>query len=125
MADITSVFQTYNNAGSGVAKASDNFEQLTTKANGLGGRTIIVQIDKDAGDATEAQMVDVLQALCNAGGSGSGDDANGPDAFTVAAFAQSAIGTDPAYAALQGTGTLNTTPVTGYTVTVLATFDQA
>jgi hypothetical protein len=125
MADITSVFQTYNNSGSGVAKASDNFEQLTTKVNGLGARSIVVQIDKDSGDATEAQMVDVLQALCNAGGDGTGTDVGGPDAFTVAAFAQSTIGTDPAYAVLQGTGTLNTTPVTGYTVTVLATFDQA
>lgn len=101
-----------------------NYRQLTN-SNGLGPRSIVVQIDKDAGDATEEQMVTVLQALCNAGGSGAGTDKNGPDAFTIAAFKQATIGTDPAYAVLQGTGTLNTTPVTGYTVTVLAEFDQS
>jgi len=117
MADITSVVVGSTTVGA-------NFEQLV-KSNGLGARSIVVQIDKDAGDATEAQMVAVLKALCNSGGDGTGTDVGGPDAFTVAAFTQATIGTDPAYAVLQGTGTLNTTPVTGYTVTVLATFDQA
>lgn len=111
MADLTST------------SIATNYNQIVN-ANGLGGRTLIVTIVKDAGDMTEAQLVTVLQALCNAGGSGNGTDTNGPDAFTVAGIADF-DGTDPVYVALQGTGTVNTTPVTGYTVAVVATFADA
>ena len=99
-----------------------NYNQLTT-GNGLGARTLIVSVVKDSGDATEEQLRVVLQALCNAGGSGSGSDSNGPDAFTIAGISGT-IGTDPVYVALQGTGTVDTAPVSGYTVAVVATFDQ-
>lgn len=111
MADLTSTY------------IATNYNQIVN-ANGLGGRTLIVTVVKDAGDMTEAQFVTVLQALCNAGGSGNGTDTNGPDAFTVAGIADF-DGTDPVYVALQGNGTVNTTPVTGYTVTVVATFADA
>ena len=45
------------------------------------------------------------------------------DAFTIAGVAGT-VGTDPVYVALQGTGTPPSAPVTGYTLAVVATFDN-
>lgn len=94
---------------------------VTKTGNGLGGRTLIVSVVKDSGDATEAELSAVIRALGQAGGSGTGTDLNGPDAFSVAGVAGT-IGTDPVYLALQGTGTVNTAPVAGFTVAVVAEF---
>lgn len=100
-----------------------NFEQIVN-TQGIGGKTIIATIVKDAGDMTEAELVTVLKALTIAGGSGSGSDVNGPDAFTVVGIADF-DGSDPCYVALQGTGTLPSAPVTGFTVAAVATFNLA
>lgn len=116
MADLTS-----STVGSTTFGA--NYEQIVN-TQGLTGNLIIATIVKDAGDMTEAQLVTVLKALERAGGSGSGSDINGPDAFTVVGIADF-DGTDPCYVALQGTGTLPSAPVTGYTVSAVATFALA
>ena len=100
-----------------------NYEQIVN-TQGLSGRLLVCTIVKDAGDATEAELVTVLKALERAGGSGNGSDTNGPDAFTVAAISDF-DGTDPIYVVLQGTGTPNTTPVTGFTLAVVATLGLA
>lgn len=102
---------------------STNYEQIVN-TQGIAGRTIIATIVKDSGDMTEAELVTVLKALTIAGGSGSGSDTNGPDAFTVVGIADF-DGSDPAYVALQGTGTLPTAPVSGFTVAAVATFALA
>ena len=101
-----------------------NYEQLFNKS-GFGARTIIATLTKDSGSATEAELVTLIQAIENAGGDGTGTDTDGPDAFTVAGFYAATLGTDPAYVALQGTGTLGTSSgdyVTGFTVTTVADF---
>jgi hypothetical protein len=110
MADVTSVSQTYSNAGASIAGGvlGLNFEQLVN-TQGLSGRLIVADISKTGGDATEAEIVATLKALGSAGGSGVGNDTNGPDAFTVVGFNAATLGTDPAYVILQGTGTLVTT----------------
>jgi hypothetical protein len=107
MADASILAQTHTNAGVATAYATTNFEQLVN-TQGLSGRLIVADISKTGGDATEAEIVAVLKALGSAGGSGNGSDTNGPDAFTVVGFNAATLGTDPAYAILQGTGTLNT-----------------
>jgi hypothetical protein len=123
MADASIQAQTYTNAGVASAYATTNFEQIVN-TQGLSGRLLVCTIVKDAGDATEAELVTVLKALGNAGGSGNGSDTNGPDAFTVAAVSDF-DGTDPVYVVLQGTGTPNTTPVSGFTLAVVATLALA
>jgi hypothetical protein len=125
MADLSTVAQAYNNAGAEItaARATANFEQIVN-TQGLSGRLLVCTIVKDAGDATEAELVAVLKALGNAGGSGNGSDTNGPDAFTVAAVSDF-DGSDPVYVVLQGTGTPNTTPVTGFTLAIVATLGLA
>jgi hypothetical protein len=125
MADVTSVSQTYSNAGVSIAGGvlGLNFEQIVN-TQGLSGRLLAISIEKDAGDMTEAQLVAVLKAITLAGGSGSGTDDNGPDAFTVVGISDF-DGSDPVNVLLQGTGTLNATPVTGYTITTVATYALA
>jgi hypothetical protein len=123
MADASLQAQTYTNAGVASAYATTNFEQIVN-TQGLSGRLIVATIVKDAGDITEAELVTVLKRIGNAGGSGNGSDTNGPDAFTVVAVSDF-DGTDPVYVVLQGTGTLITTEVTGFTVATVATLALA
>jgi hypothetical protein len=123
MADASIQAQTYTNAGVASAYATTNFEQIVN-TQGLSGRLLVCTIVKDAGDATEAELVSVLKALGNAGGSGNGSDTNGPDAFTVAAVSDF-DGSDPVYVVLQGTGTPAAAPVVGFTLAVVATLALA
>jgi hypothetical protein len=123
MADASILAQTHTNAGVATAYATTNFEQIVN-TQGLSGRLLVCTIVKDSGDATEAELVSVLKALGNAGGSGNGSDTNGPDAFTVVAVSDF-DGSDPVYVVLQGTGTPNTTPVTGFTLAIVATLALA
>ena len=116
MADLTS-------AAIGSTTFGANYEQIVN-TQGLSGRLLVCTIVKDAGDATEAELVAVLKALERAGGDGTGSDKTGPDAFTVAAISDF-DGTDPIYVVLQGTGTPNATPVTGFTLAVVATLGLA
>lgn len=96
------------------------------------GRTLIVKIALS--NMTDANLSTMINAIGQAGGSGSGTDDNGPDAFTVAGFG-TADGTafvsgttDVVFLKVQGTGTFNTTTAaagTGATVTVEAVFQPA
>ena len=123
MADASILAQTYTNAGVASVYATTNFEQIVN-TQGLSGRLLVCTIVKDDGDATEAQLVSVLKALGNAGGSGNGSDTNGPDAFTVVAVSDF-DGSDPVYVVLQGTGTPAAAPVVGFTLAVVATLALA
>jgi hypothetical protein len=100
-----------------------NYEQIVN-TQGLSGRLLVCTIVKDAGDATEAELVACLKALEQAGGDGTGTDSGGPDAFTVAAVSDF-DGSDPVYVVLQGTGTPTATPATGFTLAVVATLGLA
>lgn len=107
----------------GIGFGGQGSTYVTRTGSGLGPRTLVCTIVKDSGDATEAELSAVLRALGQAGGAGNGTDRDGPDAFTVAGVSGT-IGTDPVYVLLQGTGTPNTTPVTGFTLAVVATFTE-
>ena len=103
-----------------------NYEQIVN-TQGLTGNLIIASVAKGTGDINETELVALTKALGNAGGSGSGDDKNGPDAFTVVGIS-AFDGSDPMYIALQGTGTLNTAGsayVADITVSIVATFSLA
>jgi hypothetical protein len=123
MADVYSRVETYTNAGGNGAVFGSNARQIVN-TQGLSGRLLVCTILKDSGDMTEAEFATVVDALGNAGGSGNGSDTNGPDASTVVAISDF-DGSDPAYIVLQTTGTPNTTPVTGFTLAVVATLGLA
>lgn len=85
--------------------SNNNYEQLVN-AQGLGATTTICDIAKGTGSATEAQLVATLKAIEAAG-------------FTIAGFYAATLGTDPAYVAIQGTGTLdNSSGAYGTDITV-------
>lgn len=115
----------------GIGFSSTNY--VTKIGNGIGPRTLVVSLSKT--NMTQAELSAVVKYLGNAGGDGTGTDVGGPDAFTVAAVG-TADGsafvsgtTDVVYLALQGTGTVAAGAdfggVTGVTLAVVATFDQA
>ena len=124
MADLsngTSVFQTYNNAGTGVAELGDN-KSAKTNGNGIAGRTLIVSVTgTDDTNVTQAELDGVIQGITY------GETAGSPtstDAFTVVGVAGT-VASGTMYLALQGTGTLQTTKgdyFTATTVTSVADF---
>lgn len=116
MADLT---------GTTVAANFEKFNAFTAL-----GRTVIVLLQGTA--ITDAQMQEVVAALADSNGDGSGALAtDSSDAFTVAAMTTFVGGvTDDVYLAIQGTGVTTgikaeleaTSGVT--TATVVADFDQ-
>ena len=96
------------------------------------GRELVIQVTKSgSGNLTDAILLGVYRQLTVSGGDGTGSDANGPDAFTFAGFGTadgsafvSGTTTD-VFFRIQGTGTPNTTTVSGATITVVATFVPA
>jgi hypothetical protein len=122
MADASIQAQTYTNAGAALAYNTTNYEQLVN-TQGLSGNLIVVSIAKGTGSATEAELVAVLKKICNGTDVGSTNDA-----FNVVGFNAATLGTDPAYALLNGTGTVGTSSGdygSDITVTVVATFSLA
>jgi hypothetical protein len=124
MADISNVYQIYDNSGTGVAASyvNANYEQLVN-TQGLSGNLIVASISKGTGSATEAEIVGVLKKICNGTDVGSTNDA-----FNVVGFTAATLGTDPAYVLLNGTGTLGTSSGdygTDITVAIVATFSLA
>ena len=119
------------------ADVSPNFDKVNV-GNGLGPRTLIVTL-KQTSDANAvvpaATVLAFIRAVERAGGDGSGNDRNGPDAFTIAGVSGidetskvNGIITGNSAAggvtfALQGTGTLDVT-IAAHTVATVATFDQ-
>jgi len=134
MADLSSFYQTYSNAGSGVAYLDDN--KQAGNSNGIAGRTVIVKVAKT--DITEAEL-DTMRIALQAGGTYSGVT---NDAFSIAAVTSDGGDTpgtgntdfvsgesDVVFFALQGTGNItadasNALGVTGAALTVEAVFND-
>ena len=118
MADLTngsSVFQTYNNSGTGVAELGDNKIDANGDTNGIAGLTRIVTLSKSSiSDAEIQTVVDAMQA---------GGTAGTDDAVVVVGLEKA---TNVATVAVQGTGTLtagsNYRGVTGVTMAIAHTF---
>jgi len=131
MADLTSggsFYQTFDNTGTGSAKLGDNYLKFSLNQADVG-REIIVSVTKSgSGNLTDTILQAVMAQLTKAQGDASGTDVNGPDAFTVAAIG-TATGTafvsgttTVVYLRVQGTGTLDTTTVSGATIAAVAYF---
>ena len=133
MADVTSRVETVSNSGATVATLGTNYEKFVINQADVG-RELIVKVAKT--DMTDAELNTIIKGITQAGGSGSGTDVNGEDAFTVAAVG-TANGaafvsgtTDAVFLRVQGTGTLtavgsNAYGVTGAVTTIEAIFTPA
>jgi hypothetical protein len=104
-----------------------------TIAQSDAGRELVISVTKSgSGNLTNDILLAVYSQLTLAGGSGSGSDINGPDAFTFAGFG-TANGsafvsgtTTVVFFRIQGSGgTPDTTTVDGATIAVVATFTPA
>ena len=131
MADLSngsSVFQTYNNAGTGVAELGDNKLPANGDTNGIAGLTRVIKLAKSSITDAEIQAaLDYIQA---------GDVSGTNDAHTIAGVAcltESGVftpgTTDAVQVAIQGTGAITAasnfgTGSTGVTSSILADFDQ-
>lgn len=124
MADLSngsSVFQTYNNAGTGVAELGDN-KSAKTNGNGIAGRTVIVSVVGSGSNVSQAELEGTIDGITTASAAGAGVSA--ADAFTVVGVAGT-VASGTMYLALQGTGTVGTDAndyYTGVTVSVVADF---
>lgn len=121
MADVT-------NLAIGSTTVGANYEKFVNSQTDVGRELIISVTKSGSGNITHAVLRAVLDQLTLAGGSGNGSDTNGPDAFTVSAVGtangaafQSGT-TTVVFVKAQGTGTPNTTTVSGATLAVVATF---
>ena len=124
MADLTAVYQTYNNAGSGIAASylsANNYKNVINQADV--GRELIVKIAKT--NMTDAQLNAYIAYITTSHGSaGSGDSA-----FVVAAVGtadgtafESGV-TDVVYLRVQGTGDLTVGTINALTGTPTATIE--
>ena len=98
MADLSngsSVFQTYNNAGTGVAELGDNKLPANGDTNGIAGLTRVIKLAKSSITDAEIQAaLDYIQA---------GDVSGTDDANTVVGLDKN---TNDAFVVVQGTGVM-------------------
>ena len=118
MADLSngsSVFQTYNNAGTGVAELGDNKLPANGDTNGIAGLTRVIKLAKSSITDAEIQAaLDYIQA---------GDVSGTNDANTVVGLDKN---TNDAFVVVQGTGVMKAgsnygTGSTGVTMSIEAT----
>lgn len=124
MADLSAVYQTYNNAGSGIAASylpANNYKNVINQADV--GRELIVKIAKTNITDTELNAW-IAYITTSHGSAGSGDSA-----FTVAAVG-TATGvafvsgtTDVVYLRVQGTGDLTVATINALTGSPTATIE--
>lgn len=118
MADLTNgsgVYQTYSNAGAGVAELGDNKKNANGDTNGIAGLTRVIKLAKSSITDAEIQAaLDYMQA---------GDVSGTNDAVVVVGLDKN---TNDAFVVVQGTGVMTAganygTGSTGVTMSIEAT----
>jgi hypothetical protein len=129
MADVLSRVETVTNAGATQATFGANFGKHSLSQSDVGRELIISVTKSGSGNITDTLLTAVRNQLTLAGGSGSGDDVNGPDAFTIGAVG-TADGsafvsgtTTVVFLRVQGTGTPNLTAVDSSTLAQVCEFE--
>ena len=118
MADLSngsSVFQTYNNAGTGVAELGDNKLPANGDTNGIAGLTRVIKLAKSS--ITDAEIEAALVYIQ------AGDVSGTNDANTIVGLDKN---TNDAFVVVQGTGVMTAgsnfgTGSTGVTMSIEAT----
>ena len=125
MADISTVAQTYTNAGVAITESQPAFNKKAKAGQGIAGRTRIINLNNS--DMTQAQLDAALQFL-QAGGVAGTNDAH--TIVGVSCLTESGVftpgTTDDVQVAIQGTGAFTAAAdfggVTGTTSSLLAEF---
>ena len=126
MADLSTFYQTYDNAGSGVAASYLDANKKSTAGQGIAGATHICTVDLNGGgNFTQAKLDGFLGGLAQ--GASLVDGNAKSDAFTVVAVV-GAVGDAAITVVAQGTGTPSTVAQEYFAnvdITAVITFDQA
>ena len=125
MADISTVAQTYSNAGAAITESQPAFNKKAKAGQGIAGRTRIINLANS--DMTQAELDAALQFL-QAGGVAGTNDAH--TIVGVSCLTESGVftpgTTDNVQVAIQGTGAFTAAAdfggVTGTTSSLLADF---
>ena len=125
MADLSAFYQTYSNAGAGIAASYLPANKKATSGQGIAGETRIINLAKT--NMTQAELDSVLQFL-TAGGVKGTNDAH--TVVGVSCLTESGVftpgTTDAVQVAIQGTGAFTAASdfggVTGVTSSLLADF---
>lgn len=105
MADLSSFYQTYDNAGAGVAASYLNANKKATAGQGIAGATHILTVDLNSGgNFTQAKLDGFINGLMHGEGLVT---SSVKDAFTVVAV-KGAVGDAAITVVAQGTGTPST-----------------
>jgi hypothetical protein len=105
MADISTVAQTYSNAGAAIVESRPAFNKKAVAGQGIAGSTHILSVDlNDSGNHTQATMDGFLNGIQHGKGLVT---ASVKDAFTVVAV-KGAVGDAAITVIVQGTGTPST-----------------
>ena len=124
MADLSAVYQTYNNAGTGIAASylpANNYKNVINQADV--GRELIVKIAKT--DMTDAELNAYIAYITTSHGvNGSGDSAFVVAAVGTAAGTAFVSGTtDVVFLRVQGTGDLTVASINALTGSPTATIE--
>jgi hypothetical protein len=125
MADISTVAQTYDNAGVAIAASAPAFNKKAKSGQGIAGRTRIINLAKT--NMTQAELDSALQFLQRGGVAGTNDAHTvvGVQPLTESGVFTSGT-TDAVQIAIQGTGAFTAAAdfggVTGVTSSLIAEF---
>jgi len=125
MADISTVAQTYDNAGSAIVASRPAFNKKTVSGQGIAGETRIINLAKT--NLTQAEVDSVILFLTRGGVAGTND---AHTVVGVSCLTESGVftpgTTDAIQVAIQGTGAFTAASdfggVTGVTSSLLADF---
>ena len=131
MADLSAVYQTYNNAGTGIAASylpANNYKHVISTSDA--GRELIVKV-ASSGTINDAELLAAISEITRSqGSSGSGDSA-----FTIAGVGTAdgtafvSATTETVYLRVQGTGDLTVATadmaIANVTVAIVAVFAPA
>jgi hypothetical protein len=125
MADISTVAQTYSNAGGAITESQPAFNKKAKSGQGIAGRTRIINLAKS--NMTQAEL-DAAVLFLSAGGTAGTNDAHtvvGVQPLTESGVFTTGV-TDAVQVAIQGTGAFTAAAdfggVTGVTSSLLAEF---
>jgi len=125
MADISTVAQTYDNAGVAIAASAPAFNKKAKSGQGIAGRTRIINLAKT--NMTQAELDSALQFLQRGGVAGTNDAHTvvGVQPLTESGVFTTGV-TDAVQVAIQGTGAFTAAAdfggVSGVTSSLLAEF---
>jgi hypothetical protein len=124
MADISTVAQTYSNAGAAIVASRPAFNKKAVTGQGIGGTTYVLTCGVGGGAISQAQLDGIVTGIAQGASLQTADLS--PDAFTVVGIGSfTADSSTSVIIAVQGTGTPSV--VTGdyfaaATVAITATF---